>query len=92
MPPKIPPIIGATQNNHNWSIAQEPWNSATAVLRAGFTEVFDTGMLIKWIKVKPKPIAIGAKPAAAFLCVEPMMINKKNAVNNISATNTASKE
>ena len=49
-------------------------------------------MLIKWIKVKPKPSAIGAKPAAAFLCVEPMMIHKKNAVNNTSATNTASKE
>lgn len=71
MPPKIPPIIGATQNTHSWSTAQVPWNNATAVLRAGFTEVLDTGMLIKWINVNAKPIAIGAKPAGARLSVAP---------------------
>lgn len=31
------------------------------MLLAGLTEVFVTGMLIKWIKVKAKPIAKGAK-------------------------------
>ena len=85
-------MIGATQKSHNWSTAQVPWNNATPVLRAGFTEVLDTGMLIKWIKVKAKPIAIGAKPAGAFLCVAPMMISKKKAVNKTSAKNTAAKD
>ena len=32
------------------------------MLRAGFTEVLVTGMLIRWISVRPRPIAIGAKP------------------------------
>jgi hypothetical protein len=28
IPAKIAPIIGATQNNHNWSTAQPPANMA----------------------------------------------------------------
>jgi len=35
------------------------------VLRAGFTDVAVTGMLIRWISVSAKPIAIGAKPLGA---------------------------
>lgn len=45
--PIIAPKIGATQNNHNCSIAQEPWNNATPVERAGFTEVLVTGIEIR---------------------------------------------
>ena len=37
--PTIAPAIGAAQNNHNCSIAHEPWNNATPVELAGFTEV-----------------------------------------------------
>jgi hypothetical protein len=37
----------AIQNNHSWEIAQSPWKMATSVLRAGFTEVLVTGILIK---------------------------------------------
>ena len=36
---------------------------ATPVLRAGFTDVLVTGMLIRWISVRPSPIAMGANPA-----------------------------
>lgn len=39
--------MGATQNSHSLKIAQLPANRATLVLRAGFTEVWVTGMLIK---------------------------------------------
>ncbi len=46
-------------------MAKSPAYTATAVLRAGLTDVFITGMLIKWIKVSAKPIAIGAKPGGA---------------------------
>lgn len=52
----MPPTIGATQNSHNWLSAPvcANWlsapvcaNSATPLERAGFTEVFDTGMLTR---------------------------------------------
>ena len=49
-------------------------------------------MLIKWIKVKAKPIAIGAKPVGARLSVAPWIIIKKKAVNTISAITTAVNE
>ena len=45
-------------------MAQPPTNSAGPVLRAGLTEVFVTGMLIRWISVSPSPMAIGANPRA----------------------------
>ena len=48
------------------------------MLRAGFTDVFVTGMLIRWISVSPRPIAIGAKPAGARLSVAPRMMIRKN--------------
>ncbi|MPN50281.1 hypothetical protein SDC9_197907 [bioreactor metagenome] len=65
---------------------------ATAVLRAGFTEVLVTGILIKWIKVNARPIAIGAKPAGACLSVAPWITNKKPAVRIISMTTAESME
>ena len=49
--PSRAPTIGATQNSQSCASAQPPTNSATPVLRAGFTEVLVTGMLIRWIRV-----------------------------------------
>ena len=43
------------------------------MLRAGLTEVLVTGMLIRWISVRPRPIAIGAKPLGARSSVAPRM-------------------
>ena len=40
------PTIGASQNSHSWEIAQSPTITAGPVLRAGFTDVFVTGMPI----------------------------------------------
>src|SRR5690606_41367720 len=61
-------------------MAPLPANRATPVDRAGFTEVLVTGMLIRWIRVRPRPIAIGAKPAGALLWVAPMMMTRNIAV------------
>jgi len=38
---------GESQNSQSYRTAQPPTNSAVAVLRAGFTEVFVTGRLIR---------------------------------------------
>jgi methyl-accepting chemotaxis protein len=48
-----------------------PANRAGPVLRAGFTEVLVTGMLIRWIRVSARPIAGGAKPTGARVWVAP---------------------
>ena len=40
---------------------------AVAVLRAGLTEVFVTGMLMRWMRVSPKPMARPANPPRARL-------------------------
>jgi hypothetical protein len=48
-------------------MAQPPTNRAGPVLRAGLTEVLVTGMLIRWIRVRQRPIAIGARAAGAFV-------------------------
>ena len=48
------------------------------MLRAGFTDVLVTGMLIRWISVSARPIAIGAKPAGARLSVAPRMIEQEH--------------
>ena len=50
-----------------------------------------TGILIKWIKVKARPIAIGAKPLGARSSVEPRMIMRKKAVNTTSINKAAVK-
>jgi len=59
------------------------------VLRAGLTEVFVTGIEIRWISVKQRPMAIGAKPFGASLCVEPRMTIRKKNVITTSATKHA---
>ena len=49
-----PPISGATQNIHNCWSAMPPTSSAGPVLRAGFTDVLVTGMLIEVDQGQPK--------------------------------------
>jgi len=45
--PSSAPATGAIQNSHNCIMAQPPTYTATPVLRAGFTEVFVTGIVIR---------------------------------------------
>ena len=61
MPASAAPTSGATQNSHNCATAQPPTITAGPVLRAGFTEVLVTGMLIRWMSVRHRPMAIGRK-------------------------------
>ena len=83
------PISGATMNSQTWPSAPFCAKIAAAIERAGFTEVFDTGIEIRWISVRLSPMAIGAKPAGAALLVEPRMTIRKKAVSTTSATSTA---
>ena len=76
MPPRAPPISGATQNGRSCASAQPPTNSAGPVLRAGFTDVLVTGMLTGGSLPAPSPMASGAKPAGALPWVDPMMTNR----------------
>jgi hypothetical protein len=62
------------------------------VLRAGFTDVFVTGMLIRWISVRARPIGMPAKPCGARRCVDPRMTNTNIAVRTTSATRQAPSE
>jgi hypothetical protein len=86
----MPPISGASQNIQSWATAHPPSISAGPVLRAGFTAQLVTGIPTKWIKVRPNPIAIGAKPAGAFPWVEPMMM-KRNIMVKINSQRNAAK-
>ena len=56
------PRMGASQNSHNCPRAQPPTKRAGPVLRAGLTDRLVTGMPIRWISVRPRPMAMGAKP------------------------------
>jgi hypothetical protein len=61
------------------------------VLRAGLTLVFVTGIEIRWMSVRPSPIAIGANPAGARAEVAPRMISRKKKVIAISVTRPEAK-
>ena len=80
----MPPTSGATQNIHSWESAQPPANTAVAVLRAGFTEVLVTGMLTRWMRVRHRPIAIGAITLPALRSVAPWITNRNTAVSTTS--------
>jgi len=58
-------MIGATQKSQSWDRAQPPTKIAGPVLLAGLTEVLVTGMLIRWISVNARPIAMPANPTGA---------------------------
>src|SRR4051812_38019996 len=83
-PAIIAPRIGATQNSHSCASAAPPTKRAGPVLRAGLTEVFVTGIEIRWIRVRARPIGMPAKPVAAPLEVVPMMIIRKTKVRTSS--------
>ena len=62
------------------------------MLRAGFTEVLVTGMLIRWMSVSPRPMAMGAKPCGARSSVAPRMMSRNMNVITTSATSAATSE
>ena len=72
------------------ALISTPGAKATPVERAGLTDVLVTGMLIRWIRVSAKPIAIGANPDGARPSVAPMMISRKKKVSTTSATSAFS--
>ena len=61
------------------------------VLRAGFTEVLVTGMLIRWMSVSARPIARPANPTGARLWVVPRMTIRNMNVITTLANQPASK-
>ena len=61
------------------------------MLRAGFTEVFVTGMLMRWISVRQSPMAMPAKPAGARLCVTPRITIRNMNVMTASVIADATK-
>ena len=66
------------------SSAQPPANTAGPKLRAGFTEVFVTGMLMRWIRASVRPMASGASPAGARPSVAPWITSTKTKVSTTS--------
>src|SRR2546425_2536462 len=78
--------MGATQNSHSCEMAISGPNRAGPVLRAGLTEVLVTGIEIRWISVRHRPMASPPKPAAARLAVAPRMTRMKKAVITTSVT------
>jgi hypothetical protein len=68
----------------DWAVRTRPY-----LLRAGFTDVLVTGMLTRWISVRQRPTAIGARPRGACVSVEPMMTRRKKKVITTSHTRAA---
>ena len=62
------------------------------MLLAGLTEVFVTGMLIKWTNVKAKPMAKGAKGLGNCGLVTPAITSKNKKVMVTSHIKQAAKE
>jgi hypothetical protein len=87
--PAAAPISGATQNSQSCGTAPLSAKNATAVDRAGLTEVFVTGIDTRWISVSASPIASGANPGAAPGRVAPMMTTRNPAVSTASHRNAA---
>ena len=86
------PTSGASQNTHSCAGAPSPLKNATPVERAGFTEVFEIGIEIRWIRVRVRPIARPAKPFGARSSVAPRITSRKMKVSRISAITTAASE
>jgi len=58
----------------------------SAVLAAAFPTL---GIEMRWISVRPRPIAMGANPCGARLSVEPRIIIRNMKVRTASATRQA---
>ncbi len=86
------PINGATQNTHSCAGAPSALKKATPVERAGFTEVLEIGIEIRWISVSVNPIDSPAKPLGARSSVEPRMTKRNTKVSRTSAISTATSE
>ncbi len=63
-----------------------PSSRAGPVLRAGFTDVLVTGMLIRWMSVRQRPMATGASMAGARLSVAPRITKTNISVMTISVS------
>ncbi len=87
MPAIAAPTIGASQNSQSCCRAMPPTNSAGPVERAGLTDVLVTGIEIRWIRVRARPMAIGAKPGGYRLVVAPRMIIRNMKVSTSSMIN-----
>ena len=72
-------------------MAQPPAKIACEVLRAGFTEVLVTGILIRWIKVNARPIAKPAKPFGARSSMAPRIMIRNIKVISILVTSAKTK-
>jgi len=53
------------------------------------SEVLVTRIEMRWLSVRPRPIAIGAKPAGAFGDVAPRMMLRNAAVRTTSISGAA---
>ena len=76
-PAMIAPTIGASQKAHSCAAAPS-WKNATPVDRAGLTEVLVTGIETRWMTVRVRPMASGAKPLGAGVSVAPRMTTTKS--------------
>src|SRR5688572_13852452 len=83
IPASAAPAIGTRIKSQSCDNAQSPTNNAWLILLAGLTDVFVTGMLIKWINVRASPMAIPAKPLGALSSVAPKITSKNiNVITN----------
>ncbi len=85
-------MMGKRMKTQSWASAQPPTKSAGARERAGFTLVLSTGMAIRWMRVRVRPMASGARPAGALRSVTPWMTSRKAKVRSSSMTIAASSE
>ena len=81
--------LSAGANRETWSFDAVTGDGTRHELilqreRAGFTDVFVTGMLMRWMSVSAKPIAIGANPGDARFAVAPRMTIRNPKVITIS--------
>ena len=67
------PSTGARMKSQSCSIAAEPAKRAGPMERAGFTDVFVTGIDTRWMRVSASPIASGANPFGARVSTTPRM-------------------
>ena len=59
------------------------------VLRAGFTDMFVTGIPTRWTSVRQSPMATGARADGARLSVAPIMTKRKKNERTTSTTSAA---
>ena len=86
------PTIGATQKSQSCSIAQPPTKSAGPVLRAGFTDVLVTGMLIEMDQRERQADRHAGEATGARVCVAPRMTIRNMNVITTSVTMPATSE